>query len=507
MVDFTIFEVDLDTQRPNPNDNTKVLRGDPPRTAFSKYNDLLLALQGSVKHIGNEAPDPMVPFMEWTDTSVSPPVERYRNADNTAWLLQNPLATSASPGWMSAADKVKLDAAQSNAYLLNRANHTGTQLANTISNFAAAALTEMQKYGIGAATGPTVSDLNALRNAGMYVATVASSTASGLPLALGHTIIHASGSTGSAMQFASPITTGAGNRWRLWHRQMVADGWSTWSEFAFTGAANTWTSQQSFQDSTNQPIRILTSTGNECGLIKPALTVGSLSIQSKSSSADAVTLDIDGEANKAMDIRLGRATNVGAGLARLIGFAHDGTGTNHFMVDFKTGGLKAKGAYDTTTTLTPNVYVDSAGNFKRSTSNGTVYEEGVFTPTLVTTGTAGNITYGSRGGTYTRIGDRVFWSLLLTLADLGGTVGGLRIGGLPYIVTGGTASNGGAAVGYFAGMAVSNITNIFVMPVSSASELALYKTTTTAATGAATLVHTDVSNTFQIRVSGFYKAL
>lgn len=87
MTDFSNFEVDLDTQRPNPNDPTKVLRGDAPRTAFTKYNDLLVELNGVVRHIGPEAPSPTIAYMLWVDTSVHPAVERQRNSDNTAWGL------------------------------------------------------------------------------------------------------------------------------------------------------------------------------------------------------------------------------------------------------------------------------------------------------------------------------------------------------------------------------------------------------------------------------------
>lgn len=87
MTDFTEFEVDLDTERPNPNDNTKVLRGDAPRTAFTKYNDMLAAVHQVVRHIGPLAPSPTVPWMLWVDTNYDPPIERERNGENTAWIL------------------------------------------------------------------------------------------------------------------------------------------------------------------------------------------------------------------------------------------------------------------------------------------------------------------------------------------------------------------------------------------------------------------------------------
>lgn len=89
MTDFSVFAVDLDTARPNPNDNTQVLRGDAPRTAFTKYNDMLEAIHGVVRHIGPESPSPTSAWMQWLDTSVEPPVERERNGANTAWITRS----------------------------------------------------------------------------------------------------------------------------------------------------------------------------------------------------------------------------------------------------------------------------------------------------------------------------------------------------------------------------------------------------------------------------------
>lgn len=85
MIDVALYTVDLDTPRPNPFDNTQVLKGDSPRMAFTKYNDLLSALHEAVVHIGPLAPSPPVAFMAWLDTGSEPPVPMRRNANNTAW--------------------------------------------------------------------------------------------------------------------------------------------------------------------------------------------------------------------------------------------------------------------------------------------------------------------------------------------------------------------------------------------------------------------------------------
>lgn len=87
MTDFSLYKVDLDTVRPNPNDNTKNLRGDAPRTAFTKYNDMLTVLAGSTINPSGDEPANPVPYMRWYNTSTNPPVEYVRNAANTAWTV------------------------------------------------------------------------------------------------------------------------------------------------------------------------------------------------------------------------------------------------------------------------------------------------------------------------------------------------------------------------------------------------------------------------------------
>lgn len=89
MADLADFKVDLETARPNPFNNTQVLLGDSPRTAFTKHNDMIDALHALVNHVGPTAPSPSVAWMTWLDTSTSPPVNKRRNVDNTAWLPGN----------------------------------------------------------------------------------------------------------------------------------------------------------------------------------------------------------------------------------------------------------------------------------------------------------------------------------------------------------------------------------------------------------------------------------
>lgn len=80
------------------------------------------------------------------------------------------------------------------------------------------------------------------------------------------------------------------------------------------------------------------------------------------------------------------------------------------------------------------------------------YEEGVWTPTYVTTGTNfASVTYNAvTGGKYVKIGNMVFIQGVLrtTAIDATGATGDVRIGGLPFPVAANTGStaNGNAAI-------------------------------------------------------------
>ena len=64
------------------------------------------------------------------------------------------------------------------------------------------------------------------------------------------------------------------------------------------------------------------------------------------------------------------------------------------------------------------------------------YEEGTFTPTIRGGTTAGTASYNRQSGIYTKIGNRVFFTIALTWSSGTGT-GALAIGGLPFTQDGG----------------------------------------------------------------------
>ena len=65
------------------------------------------------------------------------------------------------------------------------------------------------------------------------------------------------------------------------------------------------------------------------------------------------------------------------------------------------------------------------------------YEEGTFNPNVIGTSTAGTVTYGDRSGKYTKIGNKVFYTVYVTWTSGTGT-GNLQITGLPF-----TSANNG----------------------------------------------------------------
>ncbi len=84
MPDLSIYKVNLDTPQPDGR------KGESPRVAFTKYNDLVSFLEENTGAAGSLIsdlePTETFAFMEWIDTSTTPAVIKRRNRDNTSWL-------------------------------------------------------------------------------------------------------------------------------------------------------------------------------------------------------------------------------------------------------------------------------------------------------------------------------------------------------------------------------------------------------------------------------------
>lgn len=88
---------------------------------------------------------------------------------------------------------------------------------------------------------------------------------------------------------------------------------------------------------------------------------------------------------------------------------------------------------DPTLSLPSNIHVDGV-SFDSGTNVLSVYEEGTFNPFPdPTTGAYTSLTYNSRSGSYTRIGNRVFFTLSMDVSATIGTASGVVfLKGLPY---------------------------------------------------------------------------
>lgn len=60
------------------------------------------------------------------------------------------------------------------------------------------------------------------------------------------------------------------------------------------------------------------------------------------------------------------------------------------------------------------------------------YEEGTFTPTIAFGGNAVGVSYGVQTGTYTKIGNFVFFQITLSISNKGSSTGDVTVGTLPF---------------------------------------------------------------------------
>jgi len=81
------------------------------------------------------------------------------------------------------------------------------------------------------------------------------------------------------------------------------------------------------------------------------------------------------------------------------------------------------------------------------------YEEGTFTPVATFSGGSGTITYTTQDGAYTKIGNRVFFSITLETLSIASRTGSLTIAGLPFTVN--ATHRGGVSVGFASGLAIT----------------------------------------------------
>lgn len=126
------------------------------------------------------------------------------------------------------------------------------------------------------------------------------------------------------------------------------------------------------------------------------------------------------------------------------------------------------------------------------------YEEGTFTPSFAFGGASVGMTFGSRGGLYTKIGDTVFCHLFMVLTAKGSSTGAVTITGLPFTV--GTRQ-AGASIGLYEFF--TGLTGVLICLADvGGTTMRLFQT---GAASCAAITDTSLTNTSSIYMSFNYK--
>lgn len=148
------------------------------------------------------------------------------------------------------------------------------------------------------------------------------------------------------------------------------------------------------------------------------------------------------------------------------------------------------------TFVTPVLGAATATSINFGGSTLSTYTEGTFTPTLVSDG-GGSTTYSSQIGSYTKIGNRVFFNVFISISNLP-SAGNLSIAALPF-----TASNNSCVALVVNNLGVGAITQIMGVITSGTASIALYAY---ASGSVSQLTVANSTNSALFNISGFYTA-
>lgn len=158
------------------------------------------------------------------------------------------------------------------------------------------------------------------------------------------------------------------------------------------------------------------------------------------------------------------------------------------------------GVDDSSGPFTTNLKFTSGGTASADANTLDAYVEGTFTPALTFGGGNTGLTYSSRGGTYTRIGNMVFFSISIVLSAKGSSTGDVTVTSLPITVS--NALNFASAVELSVMTAGVGDSFISSSPQNSTTNIFLYKY---AAGSKVRLNDTDFTDTSTIRITGSYR--
>lgn len=130
------------------------------------------------------------------------------------------------------------------------------------------------------------------------------------------------------------------------------------------------------------------------------------------------------------------------------------------------------------------------------------YEEGGFTPTLSFGGASTGITYNvNRGGTFTRIGNRMMFEVRMVITSKGSATGQARISGLPY-----AAASSGSPSEFVCTVDYSGLSGLMGIPLGLVTVLGTsVALVQTGAAATSALADTEFTNTSDLTISGSYR--
>lgn len=144
-----------------------------------------------------------------------------------------------------------------------------------------------------------------------------------------------------------------------------------------------------------------------------------------------------------------------------------------------------------------NIYVT---NYTRAAA--APYQAGSWTPTILVNGSSTGVTYSAQVGSYIKFGALVWVQLRIILTNNGSSTGAVTIGGLPFTAKTVSGSAGVLPITYYAGL--SGIPNTVFGEVTAAGTTLSLRTS--AATTITLLTDTNVTNTADIVMVGWYEA-
>jgi hypothetical protein len=126
------------------------------------------------------------------------------------------------------------------------------------------------------------------------------------------------------------------------------------------------------------------------------------------------------------------------------------------------------------------------------------YEEGTFTPTITFGGGSTGITYSTQTGSYTKIGNKVFYFVYIILTSKGSSTGNASMTNMPFTATGSTAYVPAAS---WLGSMASLSSNLMIRSVTGTTTLDMYQIVSS---NYSSLTDANFTNSTLLQVAGFF---